>query len=55
MSADYGGPIIQSDSAGSPTYDFTVDVSGNDVRVRVTGAVGETVKWAANVRYTQIS
>jgi hypothetical protein len=55
LSADYGGPIIQSDSSGLPTYDFTVDVSSNDVRIRVTGAASETVKWGANIRYTQIS
>lgn len=55
LANNYGGPIIQLDTTNSPTYDVSVDVNGSDVRIQVTGAASETVKWAANVRHVQIS
>lgn len=36
-------------------WDATIDVSGNDVRLRVTGNVGDTIDWAGILRVTQIS
>lgn len=43
---EVGAPItnIIEDSSGSPTFD--ADVSGNDVRIRVTGEAGKTWNWA---------
>jgi hypothetical protein len=55
VAVDFGGQLEELDSYGSSGYDYVVDVSGNDVRVRVTGAASETVKWAANVKYVSVS
>lgn len=46
-----GQRVIVLDDEGSPTWDFDVDVSGNNVRIRVTGATSETVHWSANIHY----
>jgi hypothetical protein len=35
--------------SGSPTYTAAIDASGNDVRLRVTGAAATTVKWAGRL------
>lgn len=40
---------------GSSGYTADVDVSGNDVRIRVTGANAETVNWAVNMQYVLTS
>lgn len=50
-----GTAIKVTDSEGAPGYDFTVDVSGNTVRVRVTGAAGETVSWVGETKYIAVS
>jgi len=55
IAADFGGQLEELDTYGTSGYDYVVDVSGNDVRVRVTGAASETVKWAANVKYVSVS
>jgi len=36
-------------------WDATLDVSTNDVRVRVTGAVATTINWACTLRYQGVS
>jgi hypothetical protein len=55
LAADFGGTIKEIESYGSSGYDFTVDVSTNDVRIRVTGAASQTVNWRAFVNYALIS
>jgi hypothetical protein len=55
IASDFGGAIKELDFYGSSGYDFTVDVSSNDVRIRVTGAASQTVNWAANMRYLIVS
>ena len=44
--------MTRSLSAGA--YDVIVDVSGNSLRVRVTGAIGNTVNWVATLRYQKV-
>jgi len=50
-----GGAAIQGSVSAEwseesdPAWDCTIDVSGNDVRVRVTGSVGDTVNWAGRI------
>jgi hypothetical protein len=34
-----------------PAFDATMDASGNDVRVRVTGLAATSVRWAVYIRY----
>jgi hypothetical protein len=46
-----GTRLKTADSEGTPTWDFDVDVNSNDVRIRVTGAASETVRWGAGIRY----
>lgn len=41
--------ITAQGTAGATTWTATMDVSGNDVRVRVTGAVATTVDWMARL------
>lgn len=43
-----GTVVSMEDDEGTPGYIATVDVSGNDLRIRVTGAAAENVNWAAN-------
>lgn len=47
-------PLIetQEDSAGAPALD--ADVSGNDVRLRITGLAAQNWNWVADYRYTTI-
>lgn len=40
----------KDDGGTAPASSFTVDASGNDVRLRVAGATGETWNWAAERR-----
>lgn len=41
---------IESDS----NWNATIDVSGNDVRVRVTGAAGTTIDWQCDVWWQEV-
>ena len=50
-----GTRVITQDDVGSPGYVVDIDVSSNDVRVRVTGAASETVSWAAEVEWVSVS
>ena len=43
------------DSEGTPGYTCDVDVSGNDLRIRVTGAGSETVNWVNTVIHQSVS
>ena len=43
------------DTYGSSGYDFDVDVSSNDVRVRITGAASETVSWTADIKIIAVT
>lgn len=52
---DFSGALKEIDTYGSSGYDFNVSVSGNEVRIIVTGVVSEEVKWAGNVRFVQVS
>lgn len=54
IAADLGGAVKELERWGSSTYDFDVDVSGNDVRLRVTGANAETVNWSLNIRHVYV-
>lgn len=47
--------LKELDTEGSPTYDFEVSVSGNDVIILVTGAIGETVSWQGQFIYSSVS
>lgn len=40
---------------GASGYTVAIDVTGNDVRIRVTGATAETVNWGTNVRYVSMT
>ncbi len=50
-----GTRLREIDTYGSSGYTFDVDVSSNDVRVRVTGAASETVSWTAEVTSNAVS
>lgn len=50
-----GTPTPVSDDYGTSGYTFSVAVSGNNLLIQVTGAVAETVNWAANVRKVRVS
>lgn len=43
--------VTIEDTAG---WDATIDASGTDIRVRVTGAAATTVNWRAQVRILQV-
>jgi hypothetical protein len=45
-------PVTDESNAA---WDATIDVNGNDVRVRVTGAAGVTINWACEVRWQAVS
>jgi hypothetical protein len=45
---------LDKESAGSVTWDATIDVSGNDVRVRVMGQAAKTVNWRTLVQTVRI-
>lgn len=55
IAADNGGRIKEIESYGTPGYDFDVDVTGNDIRIRVTGATSETVSWTATIERVGVS
>lgn len=42
---------ITEDDEGTPGYVADIDVNGNDLRIRVTGAGGETVDWSCKLRW----
>ena len=44
-----GTPTIEEDEEGSSGYTANISVSGNNLIVQVTGAVGETVHWSVHV------
>jgi sarcosine oxidase gamma subunit len=50
-----GTASIIEDDEGTPGYSLDVDVSGNNIRLRVTGASSETVTWSAKVILTSDS
>lgn len=50
-----GGVVSEWTDETVGGMDCTIDVSGNDVRVRVTGVAGQNMTWAPNVRVTQVS
>lgn len=41
-------------NTGSPTWTAAVYVSGDNVSITVTGAVGETVDWSADFWYGKV-
>ncbi len=41
--------ITAQGTAGATTWAATMDVSGNDVRVRVTGALATTIEWRTRI------
>lgn len=41
--------IAAQGSAGATTWAATMDVSGNDVRARVTGALATTISWRTRI------
>lgn len=59
---NFGGTLVQlgstevgfSRSTGATTYAAAVYVSGNDVSVTVTGAIGESVDWAVDFWYCKV-
>jgi hypothetical protein len=54
--ATLGGTRLKIiDTYGSSGYDFDVDVTSNDVRVRITGATSETVSWTADIKSIAVS
>jgi len=55
IASDLGGRIKEIETYGSPGYDFDVDVSSNDIRIRITGAAAETVSWIGNIEYLAVS
>lgn len=50
-----GTSIKSEDDEGSSGYSSTVDVSGNDLRIRVTGGSGEDVNWVCFIDYQSVS
>lgn len=53
-----GGIVVNLatvESAGAAGWNFTLDASGNDVRLRVTGAAGTTVYWLGTIEYQSVS
>lgn len=45
-------PYTDESSAG---WDATIDASGNDIRVRVTGAAGVNISWVCTVQHQVVS
>ena len=41
--------ITAQGTAGATTWSVTADVSGNDLRVRVTGALATTINWMSRM------
>lgn len=57
-----GGAVIESqsttavaESTNATTWDAVLTVSGDDVRVSVTGAASTTINWSCTVRYQGVS
>lgn len=50
-----GDVQLQYLDPSTSTWVITWDVSGNDVRLRVTGAAATTINWAATVKYQAVS
>lgn len=50
-----GSRFITEDDEGSPGYSADVVASGNDLRVNVTGAAGETVNWTCKLIFVSDS
>lgn len=55
IATDSGGRVKEIETYGTSGYDFDVDVSTNDVRIRVTGAASQTVAWVGNIKYMAVS
>jgi hypothetical protein len=55
-----GGAVLQGSVAAIATvesdaaWDATIDVSGNDARVQVTGAAATAIKWACRLTYQAV-
>lgn len=49
-----GGPVYLNASDNFATADFLIDVSGNDLRLRVVGEAATTINWKANIRHIVI-
>jgi hypothetical protein len=59
IQVDGGSPIVRNvidpiKSSGTGTWNCTIDASGDDIRVRVTGA-SLTVNWVATIEYQSVS
>lgn len=48
-------PEIVEGDEGSSGYVIDVDVSANDLRIRITGANGETVNWSGTLEFQHVS
>lgn len=44
-------PLLTVEDSGTGNPAFVFDVSGNDIRLRVTGEAGVTYNWSSNVQY----
>lgn len=54
--ANGGGAHLEFAATDNPAaWDVDADVSGNDVRVRVTGEAGKTINWVADVTHQAVS
>lgn len=42
---------LTRETAGAAAWDVTIDTSGNDIRVRVTGAAATTIKWTGSIEW----
>lgn len=42
-------------SSGAGSWSCTIDVNGNDVRVRVTGVASTTIYWVATIEYQSVA